>query len=72
MIPTGDLKAEARSNTLSSSLVSTETLKEVENIFLTAARLSPQQTIDPQIQVRVNKIKIGLENDLQPSPIWKD
>jgi len=51
LIPTGDLKAEARSNTLSSSLVSTETLKEVENIFLTAARLSPQQTIDPQIQI---------------------
>lgn len=40
----------ARSSSFS-SIVSTETLKEVENIYLAAARIAPQNGIDADIQV---------------------
>jgi len=34
-----------------SSIVSQDTINKVENLYLAAARLSPQQSIDPDIQV---------------------
>lgn len=43
--------SETNSQTYTSSLVSSVSLKQVESMFLSAARIAPQGSIDADVQV---------------------